>query len=276
MYFEGNSKALTALTYILWDADPIAFSIGSMPFRWYSLMWGLSVLLGYVMVRWFFLREGKPIGKAGTLTQYIFFGGLIGARLGMLFYEPEYFLRNPAQILQIWDGGLASHGCIFGTLTALFLFARNHSEFSFWWLLDRASIMVLPLAGLVRLGNLFNHEIIGKPTDLPWGFQFTRSSVASTTELIPRHPSQLYDMLLVFGLFAFFIYVYKRWQNFPDGLFFGLYFTLAFGGRAVLEFWKSDALHTQLLSVPIILLGLAVLLIKTYPIHRKKRLDSNL
>lgn len=232
-------------------------------------MWGLGVFVGFLLVRWFFKKEGKPVDKAYTLTQYIFFWSLIGARLGMLFYEPEYFFRNPMSIFHIWDGGLASHGCILGTLAALWLFQYNNKEFSFWWLLDRSSIIVLPLAGLVRIGNLFNHEIIGKATEQAWGFIFTRSSSFITNPEMARHPSQLYDAILVFLLFGIFMLLYHSKMRKPDGFFFSLYFIFAFGFRALLEFWKYDSYTTQLLSLPVIFIGFVVLIFKVLPAYRQ-------
>jgi len=232
-------------------------------------MWGLSVILGYLLLRWFFRQENKDISKADDLTQYIFFSGLIGARLGMLFYEPNYFFNNPTAIFRIWDGGLASHGCIVGTFAGLLLFHLRNKEFSLWWLLDKASITVLPLAGLVRIGNLFNHEIIGKATTQPWGFVFTRSSSFIADQgAVARHPSQIYDTILVFGLFFALMLLYKSKIKKPEGLFLALYFIIAFSIRALLEFWKYDSHTTQLLSLPIILIGIFTLIFKVLPEYR--------
>jgi prolipoprotein diacylglyceryl transferase len=169
------------------------FSIGSLnlgPFsvRWYGLLFAASFVIGFQIMNWIFKIEKKSEKDLNDLVWYMILGTVIGARLGhCLFYNPEYYLSNPLEILKIWQGGLASHGAAVGILTAMYLYSKKKVGQSFLWILDRVVITVALAGSLIRLGNLFNSEIIGIPTDLPWGFVFT------LIDEIPRHPAQLYS-----------------------------------------------------------------------------------
>ncbi|MDA7501901.1 prolipoprotein diacylglyceryl transferase [Chitinophagales bacterium] len=247
---------VVSLGAIVWDASPVMLEFGGRSLLWYSFFCGLSVLLGWQMLLYFLRREGMNTNHADRIAQYVFFGGFIGARLGMvLFYEPGYYFANPMEILKVWKGGLASHGGAIGIMLALWLYSKRYTDINLWWLLDRGAIAALPIAGLIRLGNLFNSEIYGKVTDVPWAFIFPLSDPS----LQARHPSQLYDVILVFGMFVLLFLIYRKKESYPDGYFVGLFFTFCFGIRALLEFFKEDAVTTQLLSLPLVAIGLFLL-----------------
>ena len=138
------------------------------------------------------------------LAIYMIFGTVIGARLGhILFYNPEYYFSHPLEILMVWKGGLASHGAAIGILIALYLYVKKKKE-SFLWLMDRIVIVVALGGSFIRLGNLFNSEIIGKPATVPWAFIFTR------IDNVPRHPTQLYESLAYLIIFFILIIIYKN------------------------------------------------------------------
>jgi len=245
---------LLQFLHIVWDADPVIFSIGSFHFRWYALAFTLAIPIAYGFFRYFLLREGLATSKAIRLVEYGLIGVIVGARLGQVFfYEWEYFSQNPLEILKVWNGGLASHGAAIGVLLASYLFARKHVELSLLWILDRGTIIICFGAGLIRIGNLFNSEIYGMVTSVPWAFQF------SAVDELFRHPSQIYDALLVFILGAALLLIYKQKRDLPKGLLLGLFFSLGFGIRMFLEQWKAGADTTQLLNVPIILTGAVIL-----------------
>ena len=199
-------------------------------------------------------------------------GTVIGARLGhCLFYEPDYYLSNPVEILKIWKGGLASHGAAIGILIALYLFVRKYKK-PFIWILDRIVVVVALGGALIRLGNLMNSEIYGVETSLPWGFVFVRNN-----EVVPKHPTQIYEALTYFFVFGLLFWIYLKTKGqFRSGTLFGLFLILVFGIRFLIEFIKEDQVPFeegmtlnmgQLLSIPFVLLGFGIL----YYYYRKSK-----
>ncbi|MBX2969605.1 MAG: prolipoprotein diacylglyceryl transferase [Cyclobacteriaceae bacterium] len=168
---------MSLLSYIIWNASPDIFSIGPVTLRWYGLLFALGFLLSQQILYYIYKQEGKPEKDVDTLTIYMVIATIIGARLGhVLFYEPERYLSNPIDILKIWEGGLASHGAAFGILFALWLYARKKKPGqSYLQVLDRIVILVALTGALIRFGNFFNSEIIGKPTESNSGVVFARN-----------------------------------------------------------------------------------------------------
>ncbi|WP_299703873.1 prolipoprotein diacylglyceryl transferase [uncultured Pontibacter sp.] len=259
---------MSILNYITWDVSPSIFSIGSFEVRWYGLLFALAFVFGQQILTRIYVAEGRTEGDVDVITLYMIIGTVVGARLGhTLFYQPEYYLSNPIEILKIWEGGLASHGATIGILLALWLFSRKQ-KFDYMWVLDRIVIVVALGGTLIRLGNLMNSEIFGRPTDLPWGFIFVRQSEYSH---VPRHPTQLYESLSVFLLFVLLYWLWKKYKEaLPRGLLFGIFVTALFTFRFLVEFLKEDqvakeatmALNIgQQLSIPLILAGLVILFI---------------
>ena len=128
-------------------------------------------IANFTLIRWYKRKkENKPESDVEQLAVYMILGTVIGARLGhCLFYNPEYYLSNPFEILMVWKGGLASHGAAIGILTALYFYAKKKKE-NFLWVVDRVVVVVALGGSFIRLGNLFNSEIIGKASDVPWAF----------------------------------------------------------------------------------------------------------
>lgn len=164
---------MQSLLHIFWDPSPIALDLGFITIAWYGLAWAISFLIGYTMVGRFFKRDGVPEKWLDSLILYIVLGSVIGARLGhCLFYEPDYYLANPIEILYIRQGGMASHGGAIGIILVLFWFSRKVSKRPILWVLDRVVIPVALAGMLIRGGNLINQEIVGAPTDASYGFVF--------------------------------------------------------------------------------------------------------
>ena len=161
------------LNFIFWDPEP---SIFGLPFRWYGLLFASSFFFGYLLMNKIMKKEGVPEKWLDSVTIYMAVATVVGARLGhCLFYDPEYYLAHPLEILQVWKGGLASHGAAIGIITGLILWSRRVSKRSVLWILDRIVIMVA-LSGLfIRSGNLVNSEILGKPTTNAMGFVFPQN-----------------------------------------------------------------------------------------------------
>lgn len=167
------------LGYITWDVSP--YLIGGTPdaainVRWYSLMFAIGFIVGYNMVARMFKHEGAPEKWLGTLLLWLVGGTMVGARLGhVFFYEWDHYSAHPMEIFKIWEGGLASHGGAIGVIIAVCLFSYFSTKRSPLWTLDRIAAPVALVSCLIRVGNLFNSEIFGPPTDLPWGFKFVNN-----------------------------------------------------------------------------------------------------
>jgi prolipoprotein diacylglyceryl transferase len=252
------------LSYINWNVDPEIFRIGSFAVRWYGMLFAASFLFGYIIMLRFFKKENVPVSVLDSLTTYMVIGTIIGARLGhCLFYEPAYYLAHPAQILMVWEGGLASHGAAIGIIITILIFA-HYKKLHFLWVMDRLVIVVALSGLLIRSGNLMNSEIFGHITNLPWGFIFLRA--ASPLNLDPRHPTQIYEGMSYLIIFLFLWWYYYRKNGKPaEGMIFGLFMILVFSMRFLIEFVKepqesferSMSLNLgQLLSIPLIIAGI--------------------
>lgn len=247
---------------IQWGPDPEIFRIGFFALRWYSLMFMFSFAFGLVLFRYIYRREGKNLADLDDLLLYMLLATILGARLGhVIFYDPAYYFSHPLTILKVWEGGLASHGGAIGIFIALYLYTRRKKNQPYLWLLDRMAIGVALAGSLIRLGNFFNSEIIGKAApDLPWAIIMNR------VDMIPRHPAQLYESISYLLIFILLIFIYKKsGEKTPRGLLLGLFSILVFGARFVIEFFKENqsAFESgmtlnmgQILSIPMVLLGL--------------------
>ena len=175
----------------------------------------------YLFWQVYILQNGEhyPDKDIDDLLVYVMIGTIVGARLGhVLFYNPGFYLSNPVEILKVWEGGLASHGAAIGNLLALYLFTQKKKIYNYLWLVDRVVISVALGGSLVRIGNFFNSEIIGAPTDVPWAIVFKR------IDMIPRHPSQLYEALAYLIIFFILISIYNRKKaNTQPGFLFGFF-----------------------------------------------------
>lgn len=253
------------LNYIIWNASPVLFD-GFITIRWYGLMFAIGFWIGYNIVAKIFKHEGAPERWLGILLLWTVAGTVIGARLGhCFFYEWDYYSAHPGEILKIWHGGLASHGGTIGVIIGAVCFSLFTAKRSPLWTFDRLVIPIALVGAMIRFGNLMNSEIYGCPTNLPWGFIFVRD-LNSPYPGVPCHPTQIYESLVYLALFVVLMWMYwKRNDEERPGLIFGVFFTVVFGSRFLIEFIKNDqvafeadmALNMgQLLSIPFIILGL--------------------
>lgn len=261
---------------ITWTVDPVFFSIdiiflGTLSVRWYALMFILGFMIGVRFMEYFYRREGLNPERVYKLFIYCFVGTIVGARLGhCLFYDPAYYLANPLEILKTWKGGLASHGGTLGVFLAVLKYAKEDA-LNAYWVFDRLAVAVAPVAALIRIGNLFNHEIYGYATSLPWGFRFIENLPqwergAEPIFTAPSHPTQLYEALAYLLVFVFLLYLYyKTDASRHRGLMLGVFFVGIFGFRFIIEYVKhvQESFEEgmlldmgQLLSIPFIVYGI--------------------
>lgn len=258
--------------FITWHPDVVAIDLGFFAIRWYSLCWALGLMGVYLLMHHIYREQKLSEEKFEPLFIYCFLGILIGARLGhCLFYEPQYFLSHPVEMFlpirnipgEGWKftgyEGLASHGGTIGLMIALWLYSRK-TGVKLIHVLDNVAIVTPICACAIRLGNLMNSEIIGRPTNVPWAFIFER------VDAVPRHPGQLYEAIC----YAIFFFVgwcfYRKYpQRVGTGWFFGLCLFLIFTSRILIEYTKENQVDFesgmlfnmgQLLSVPFVLLGI--------------------
>ena len=261
----------------LWAPDPVAISLGSFNVYYYSLMFVIAFASGLYLMKFMYKKEGVSLDYLDPLLVYMVAGTLIGARLGeVFFYNWDYFQNNLLEIILpvniSEDGwkfvgfrGLASHGAVIGILSALYLYTKKYKYASMVWLLDRIAITVAFGGVFIRIGNFFNSEIVGKYTGSSFGVVFQNKG-----ETLPRHPVQLYESLGYFIVFIILFLIYKnsRFRN-QKGFLIGAFFSLLFTVRFFAEFVKESQggfgekigyLSTgQWLSIPLILLGLALI-----------------
>lgn len=259
--------------FIHWNPDVVAFHVGSFAVRWYSICWMIGLISVYLLEHKLFKEQRIPEEKFDPLFFYCFIGILVGARLGhCIFYEPRVYLTSIDGIISMLlpihriDGawrftgyeGLASHGGTLGLMLALWLYVRK-TGVKLLTVLDNIAIVTPICACAIRIGNLMNSEIIGKPTDLPWAFVF------GSVDSLPRHPGQLYEALCYAAFFFVGWFFYRhRPGRVGTGFFFGLCILLIFTARIFIEYTKENQVGFedgmpfnmgQLLSVPFVLLG---------------------
>ncbi|MBR6424195.1 MAG: prolipoprotein diacylglyceryl transferase [Bacteroidales bacterium] len=274
---------------ITWNVDPIIFKLGPITLRWYSLLFVAGFPLGYWMFTKFYKREGLDTKLLEPLLYALLIGTIVGARLGhCFFYEPSYYLTKEhwVEIFMPWRGGLASHGGAIGVMLATWWYVHRYGKkngFDLLWLFDRLVICVAFAGCLIRLGNLFNSEIYGDVTDLPWGFIFERRG-----ETLPKHPTQIYEALsyLILGIYLALNYQYKLDKRYR-GWFFGVFFVGCFGMRFLIEFIKEPQVDFeqnmvldmgQWLSIPFIVAGIALIVqayVRKVPARRAQPEKTN-
>jgi phosphatidylglycerol:prolipoprotein diacylglycerol transferase len=219
------------LSFIIWNASPEIFGYGQIALRWYGLLFALGFLVSQQILYYMHKKEGKPEREVDTLTIIMVVATILGARLGhVIFYQPEIIWEDPLGILLPFEftpkfrfiglQGLASHGGAIAIFIALWWYARKR-KIAYLHVLDRLAILVALTGAFIRMGNFFNSEIIGKPTDVPTGVVFasrlTESAVAKSQsqtlnpiEEITLVRSKEPDTLSTVGYVPITIYLFLR------------------------------------------------------------------
>lgn len=291
------------LLSIDWNFNPDLFKIGTFPIKYYSLMYVLAFVLGLQVMKHIYKKDKISLEKLDSLFIYTVIAMLIGARVGhYLFYEEDYtlaevflpFKLNPFEYTGF--RGLASHGAAVGIIIAMIFYSKKVVKKPLLWVLDRLVIPTALGAMFIRLGNLFNSEIVGKATGTDFGFKFIRNDISEYKAMsitgaknvnkaydlianssnyrevlmdVPnRYPTQIYEA--VGYLLTFFILWFLYWKTDKKkqlGYLFGVFMVLLWSIRFVIEFYKewqggietlfNINLNTgQLLSIPLVLVGL--------------------
>jgi len=248
----------------VWNVNPEIFSLPIFGHqfapRWYGVCFATGLLLGFMVMKKFYKQAGysEEVLNSGFILFVV--GTVVGARVGhCLFYEPAYYLTHPWKILFIWEGGLASHGGTIGIALCMIYYTRKY-QIPFVWLCDRLALAISLGVPFIRIGNFFNSEIVGLPTNLPWAVIFER------VDTVPRHPAQLYEALAYFALYFILAAAYKiRDGHFKPGRLAGFMLIWIYTARFFIEFIKEDQVDFekgltlnmgQILSIPMVLLGL--------------------
>jgi phosphatidylglycerol---prolipoprotein diacylglyceryl transferase len=259
-----------------WRVSSDIIEIFGFPVRWYGLMFASAFLAGYQVVSYMFKKEGRLLEQADELLLYAMVATVVGARMGhYFFYEYPILLKDPLHFF--WSmikppyAGLASHGAAVGLFTAFYLYVRKHKDQTYLYVTDRVVPAVALGGAFIRFGNLMNSEIIGKPTNVPWAFKFYNDTSLGQDymDVVPRHPSQLYECLSCIMLFLFLMWIWnKKKEKTQDGLMTGLFMIILFTIRFFYEFLKVNQVKFedtmtlnmgQRLSIPAVLFGVIVL-----------------
>ncbi|QLE01937.1 prolipoprotein diacylglyceryl transferase [Galbibacter sp. BG1] len=257
---------------ITWNPDGILLDLGFFQLRYYSLMFVIAFSLGWFLMKKIYQNENQSEESLDSLFIYMVLSILIGARLGhFIFYEPSMFLEDPLSIFLPFKfspefeftgfRGLASHGAAIGVIIAMFIYSKKVIKKPVLWILDRITIPVAIGGVFVRLGNFFNSEIVGKPTNSDYGVIFKQLG-----ETFPRHPAQLYEAFGYVIVFVALLYTYwKTDKKDKIGFMFGLWLVLTWTVRFIAEFYKKSqgGFESELglfstgqwLSIPFIIIG---------------------
>lgn len=229
-----------------WDVDPLLVHFpaawAQLPvdgIRYYSLLYVLVFLGGYKLFDWQLRRAGGDPEDAHDFVLYGVAAVLVGARLGhVLFYEWQRFAQDPLWSLEIHRGGLSSHGAALGLAVAMYAYTRQRRQ-SFVEGCDRLAFSAALGAVLVRIGNLFNSEIVGQRTGASWGVRFPRYDGYLDPPL--RHPTQIYEALLGLCVLGLLLWADQHLgkERRPRGVLIALFLAAYFSGRFLVEFWKE-------------------------------------
>lgn len=295
----AHSTVMTRFALPFPDIGPniVAFEIFGfeLALRWYAMSYIVGILIGWWMAARLIKRarlwkdDTSPMTgeQLSDLITWIVLGIILGGRLGfVLFYQPAYYVQNPAEILQVWQGGMSFHGGALGVLIAglIFCWRNKISPFEAG---DMIVVATPPALFLGRCANFINAELWGRPTELPWGVIFpgdAAQACATIDQLCARHPSQLYEAILeglVLGIVLLWFALRKGWLKTPGasiGVFFAGYglarFFVEFFRQPDAQFFSETnpygyALEIagpigltmgQLLSTPMIVIGVIIAL----------------
>ena len=207
--------------------DPVAFSIFSLNFRWYSLAYIFGIIIGWILAKKYLVKNDEILKKFDDYITFLIIGIILGGRLGyVIFYNLDYYKNNILEIFFIWQGGMSFHGGLLGVVLASICFAKKNNQDPYLYL-DVVAIVAPIGIFFGRVANFINSELYGIETSLPWGVKFIK------VDDLYRHPSQLYEAFFE-GIILFVILLYLRKKflmrspGFISGMFLFIYSTFRF------------------------------------------------
>ena len=247
--------------------DPVAFQILSLEVRWYSLAYILGIILGWIYCKKKLIKDPNVLDLFDDFITYLIIGVILGGRLGYaLFYNLEFYLKNPMEIFMVWNGGMSFHGGLIGVIIASKLFSNTHKINQFIFL-DLVALSAPIGIFFGRIANFINSELYGRATELPWSVKFVM------IDNVKRHPSQLYEAFFE-GIVLFFVlmYFFKKDYLKKPGNISGLFLIFYSLFRFAIEFFRSpdpqigylilNLTLGQLISVLFLVIGLCLFLKK--------------
>ena len=247
--------------------DPVAFEFLTFEIRWYSLSYIAGIVLAWIYIKKFILKETEYSKYIDDLISYVIIGVIIGGRLGyVIFYNFEYYFSNPLEILMIWTGGMSFHGGVLGVIISTYLFCKKNKLNTFYFL-DLISLSAPIGIFLGRIANFINSELYGTRTD------FFLAVIFEKVDTVSRHPSQLYEAFFE-GIILFILLnlIYKKYINHKPGVLSALFLIFYSVFRFIIEFTREPDAHLglvfmelsqgQVMSILFFVLGLIILKIK--------------
>ena len=228
---------------------PILVQLGPVTIRYYGLMYVIAITLGLFILSREVKRKRIVCGETGNLVStddlldlllLMIPMAIIGARAYYVAFQWGYYGSHPADIVKIWQGGLAIHGGVIGGTLAVYIYS-HWKKIAFWALTDSISLSLILGQAIGRIGNLMNGDAYGIPTTLPWGIHFPPNSPAGMA--YPgqaTHPSMIYEMILNLMIFAFLWRLRKK--GYKDGFITSMYFILYSIDRSIVSFTRGDSL----------------------------------
>tara|TARA_B100001173_G_scaffold105306_1_gene91129 strand:- start:501 stop:1268 length:768 start_codon:yes stop_codon:yes gene_type:complete len=247
--------------------DPVAFEFLTFEIRWYSLSYIAGIVLAWIYIKKFILKETEYSKYIDDLISYVIIGVIIGGRLGyVIFYNFEYYINNPLEILMIWTGGMSFHGGVLGVIISTYLFCKKNKLSTFYFL-DLISLSAPIGIFLGRIANFINSELYGTRTD------FFLAVIFEKVDTVSRHPSQIYEAFFE-GIILFILlnFIYKKYINHKPGVLSALFLIFYSIFRFIIEFTREPDTHLglvfmelsqgQVMSILFFVVGLIILKIK--------------
>lgn len=228
------------LGFIVVNIDPIIAQIGPLTFRWYGLMYVVGIAVGLWVAMPYARERGLSEDDLWTVIWPSVVAGFVGARLYFVVQQPlGPYLREPWRIMATWEGGMAFYGAIFGVIITLYVVSR-WKRLSFWKILDAGAIFAVVGQAFGRIGNIVNGDIVGAPTDLPWGFVYQHPGSFVADHTIAYQPAAVYELLFNILLFAL-LWTLRRRLGRP-GLLVAIYLIGYSAGQFLLFFLRTEPL----------------------------------
>lgn len=226
--------------FIVIDIDPILAQIGPFALRWYGLMYDVGIIVGLLIAYPYARQRGLKDDDIWAVVWPSIVAGFVGARLYFVVQQPlGPYLAEPWRIVATWEGGMAFYGAIFGVVIALLLVTWR-KKIPLWALLDTGALFAVVGQAFGRVGNIINGDIVGPPTDLPWGFVYRHPNSFVADHTVAYHPAAVYE--LSFNLLLFALLWSLRHRMPRSGLLFVVYLAGYSLGQFALFFLRSEPL----------------------------------